>query len=72
MTYDELLPQAKARARVYLERGKVADAIASLLSDLRQGDEEARRAGKAMEALGLLYALNNDLAGARRFIEGFR
>jgi hypothetical protein len=68
----EHLEQCKARARLYLERGALADAVTVMLSELNQ-HPETRHAGESMiTAVGLLYVKNNDSAGVRRFIEGFR
>jgi len=70
-TREEHLEWCKARAREYLNRGKVADAIASMMSDLGKHPEFSGIEAK-MAPLGLFYAMNNDYDGAKRFIEGFR
>ena len=71
MTREEHLQWCKERARAYLDRGDVVEAITSMLSDLGK-HEETRDSIVAMAPLGLLYAKNQDFDGARRFIEGFR
>ena len=71
MTRDEHLAWAKGRAMEYLDRGKVADAIASMMSDLGK-HEDFNSIEAKMAPLGLFYAMNNDYDGAKRFIEGFR
>lgn len=71
MTRDEHLAWCKQRAREYLDQGDVKNAIASMMSDLSKHPETAS-VNKSMGMLGILYAAQNDLDGARRFIEGFR
>ena len=68
---DEHLEWCKERAREYLNQGKPTDAIASIMSDLIKHPEFVGLA-EAMTPLGIFYAMNNDLEGARRFVEGFR
>lgn len=70
MTRDEHVEWCKKRAREYLDRGDVKNAIASMLSDMRKHPDCG--VNSALEMLGLMEAINNDMAGARRFIEGFR
>ena len=71
MTRDEHLEWCKERARKYLARQEVANAIASMCMDLRR-HPEFEGVLRAMEPLGLFYAMQNDLDGAKRFVEGFR
>jgi hypothetical protein len=71
MTNDEHLAWCKKRALEYLDRGDVTNAIASMLSDLSK-HEETKAIGKSLGPMGLVHAMNRDIAGARRFIEGFR
>lgn len=70
-TRDEHLEWCKEQARYYLNQGNPADAIASMLSDLKKHPDFVGIADK-IGPLGLIYAANNDLEGARRFVEGFR
>jgi len=70
-TRDEHLQWCKQRAREYLQRQEVANAIASMCSDLRK-HPDFEGILKTMEPIGLLYAMQNDLDGATRFVEGFR
>lgn len=70
-TRDEHLEWCKERARKYLDRGEIANAIASMLSDLKQHPDFVGIADK-IGPLGLLNAIQNDLDGARRFVDGFR
>ena len=71
MTRDEHLEWCKQRAREYLAQGNVKDAIASMLSDLNKHPETTLNGGVLM-TLGLHAAATDDIAAARRFIEGFR
>jgi hypothetical protein len=71
MTRDEHLQWAKDRALEYLKIGDLDNAMASMLMDLSKHPETEATA-KAMAPVGLLYAVNRDNEGMRRFIEGFR
>jgi len=64
---DEHLEWAKRQAREH----EVANAIASICSDLRKHPDFAGIVEKLMP-LGLLCVRDNDLEEARRFVEGFR
>jgi hypothetical protein len=68
---DVYLAKCKARALEYLKRQEVANAIASMATDIMQHPDLEGIAAKMMP-LGLFYAMNNDYDGARRWIEGFR
>lgn len=70
-TRDEHLEWCKEQARVYLDQGKVADAIASMCSDLGKHPDFVGIAEK-MGPLAIYYALRNDIEDAKRFVEGFR
>ena len=71
MTYDEHLEWCKSRARVFLDRYEPAEAVACMIIDMDQHDE-CRKVMLNIAAVGILYAVNGDLDGARRFVEGFR
>lgn len=71
LTRELHLELCKRRARAYLDRGELGNAVASMLSDL-QAHEETKHAADAMGMLGLLYASQADREGVRRFIDGFR
>jgi hypothetical protein len=68
---EEHLKWCKERALEYLDCGDVANAIASMSSDLRKHEDFIAIADK-MTPLALFYAANMDIEGARRWIEGFR
>lgn len=70
-TREEHLEWCKQRAREYLDRHDVTNAVASMLSDLSKHDG-TKDAAKSLGGLALLYVKEHDVAGARRFIEGFR
>jgi hypothetical protein len=59
----------KRRALEYLDSGDIANAVASMGSDMGKHPETGVN-GHLMQ-LGMLYILNLDAAGARRWIEGF-
>lgn len=70
-TREEHLQWAKQHALEYLDRGDITNAIASMGSDLMKHDE-LKQISMSMCSIGLFYIMNNDLDGARRWIEGFR
>lgn len=70
MTRNEHMALCKRRALEYLDQGDIMNAVTSMLTDLAKHEETAG-VGTAMAQLGMLYIMNSDRAGARRFIEGF-
>ena len=70
-TREEHIAECKKRALAYLDTGDVINAVTSMLSDLSKHDE-TKHTGTSLAGLGMLYAMNHDHDGARRFIEGFR
>jgi Tfp pilus assembly protein PilF len=71
MTRQEHLDWCKKRALEYLDQGDVANAVTSMMSDMSK-HEETRHAGESMTMLGMMYILQHDREGARRWIKGFR
>jgi hypothetical protein len=71
MTRDEHLEWCKKRAREYLDRGDIQNAIGSMGSDLMK-HEELKDISASMMLIGLFYLSTHDMDGARRWIEGFR
>lgn len=71
MTRDEHLAECKQRALEYLDRGELANAVASMISDLSMHPETDFFVPQ-LTVLGGLYATNNDADGMRRWIEGFK
>jgi hypothetical protein len=69
MTKEEHVHWCKQRAIEYLNRGDVANAITSMLSDMRKHPETKMNSALEMFALGV--AIRDDATDARRFIEGF-
>jgi hypothetical protein len=69
-TRDEHLAWCKERAREYLDNGDVLQGVTSMLADLNK-HPDTRGVSAKMSVLGLFYIMNHDLAGARRFVEGF-
>lgn len=70
MTRDEHLAWCKKRALEYLDRGDVNNAIASMGSDLMK-HEDFKQISASMMPVGMMYIINNDLHGARQWIQGF-
>jgi len=70
-TREEHIEFCKMRAREYLDRGQIKEGVTSMMSDLNK-HEDTRSAGKSMAMLGMLCMMQNDMAGARRFVDGFR
>jgi hypothetical protein len=72
-TRDEHLEWCKRRAREYLDRGELADAVTSMGSDLDKHPETRGGPGHdALLYLAMLYLENHDEQGVRRWVEGFR
>lgn len=70
MTRVEHLEWCKKRAHEYLERGDVANAIASMMSDLKKHPETSH-ANSFLDMVGMQAAINGSVHDARRFIDGF-
>jgi hypothetical protein len=71
VTRDEHLEWCKQRAREYLQRGELANAVASMLSDLGT-HPEMKPCPPELGMVGILFAASNDRTAVSRFIEGFR
>jgi len=69
-TRDEHLKWCKQRAREYLNAGDLANAVASMASDMRKHPECGVNDGLLL--LGMLYVTQLDEDGVRRWVEGFR
>jgi hypothetical protein len=69
-TREEHLAWAKQRALEYLWRGELADAVASMGSDM--GKHPELRMNDGLMAVAMLYVINYDVDGVKRWIEGFR
>lgn len=67
----EHLAWCKKRALEYLDHGDVKGALTSMNSDLSK-HEDLKQSALALAPLGLSIAMNNDVAAARAFIEGFQ
>ena len=70
MNRQEHLDWCKKRAHEYLAQGDIANAVTSMLSDLNKHPETALKTG-TLAMLGMLTIQHNDMAEARRFIDGF-
>ena len=71
MTREQHMEWCKGRALEYLDKGDVANAIASMLSDLAKHPETRLSSNSPLPMLGMMTAARGDSRGARRFIEGF-
>ena len=72
-TRDEHLEWCKQRAREYVDAGDLANAVASMSSDLNKHPETAFKAGNAvLLRLGMMYYAEGDPVAIRRWIDGFR
>ena len=71
MTRKEHLEWCKERANEFLDRGDVVNGITSMLCDLNKHEETQLDGASALSGLALMYAMNNDLIGAKHFVEGF-
>jgi len=70
MNRDEHIQWCKDRALEYLNKGDLANAVTSMGSDMDKHPET--RANASLIAVGLMYAMEGDADGVRRFIEGYR
>lgn len=71
MTRAEHLAWCKQRAHEYLDRGKVGDALGSMMSDLQKHPELEDHAGINLGAMLLLGGHLSEAGEVRRFIDGF-
>jgi hypothetical protein len=73
-TREEHLEWCKQRAREYLDRGDLANAVASMGSDMDK-HPETRMAGEKMGTLiyvAMFRITEGDVQGVRDWVEGFR
>ena len=70
MNRDEHLAWCKGRALEYLDQHDVKNAIASMMSDMKEHPETP--VPDAIATLGIMIATKEDEVGARRWIVGFR
>jgi hypothetical protein len=66
----EHLAWCKQRALEYVDAGDLASAVASMTSDLGKHEQTATGNHHLM-MLGMLYVAQHNVAGVRRWIEGF-
>jgi len=60
----------KDRAFAYLNDGNLKSAVASMISDLSKRNDTNPHL--ALIGLGMMYVINEDEQGVRRWIEGFQ
>lgn len=71
MTRAEHLAWSKARALEYVNAGDLAQAVASMLSDLGNHPEFDRETTTFLSMVGAMDAARGDAAAVRRWVEGF-
>ena len=73
MTRAEHLAWAKQRALEYVDRGELAQAVTSMLSDLSKRPEfnMDSPAMKGIAQIGILFEIQKGPEAVRRWIEGF-
>lgn len=71
MTRDEHMTWCKKRANEYLAKGDVANAVASMMSDLTKHPETEGLVNGPLGMLGLMAAASGDQREADRYINGF-
>ena len=73
-TREEHLEWCKQRAREYLDRGELADAVASMGSDMDKHPETrmAGEMGTLMMYVAMLRIMDGDARGVREWVEDFR
>jgi hypothetical protein len=71
-TREEHLEWCKERAREYLDRGELGDAVASMGSDLSKHSETNTAANGYLMMAVMLNVVDGDAAAVRRWVEGFR
>lgn len=70
--YAEQMAWCKKRALEYVDRGDLINALASFASDITKDESTNTEANVTLAGtMGLLYVMNDDTVGFRRFIEGF-
>jgi hypothetical protein len=73
MTRTEHLDWCKQRALDCVDRGDLANALASMASDMRKHEETDNKTTFMLLAMeGTRCVMANDAGGMRRLIEGFR
>lgn len=71
MTRAKHLAWCKRRAHEYLDRGDIANAVTSMMSDLRKHPETEVSSSGSLGMLAMATIMSGSLADARRFIDGF-
>ena len=70
MTREEHLAWCKERALEYWKRGDLQNAVASMGSDLNK--HPGTKDVSSLVMAGMLYVMEHDREGVKRWIEGFR
>ena len=67
---EEHLAWCKERALEYWRAGDLTNAVASMSSDMTAHEETKMH--PTIAALGMMYVVDSDYDGVKRWIEGFR
>lgn len=71
-TRAEHVAWCKKRALEYVDRNDLSNAVTSMLSDLGKHSETAvSPSNSVLASLGMMYVMDRDTAGVRRWVEGF-
>jgi hypothetical protein len=71
LTRDDHLAGCKGRALEYVDAGDLAQAVASMASDLKAHPDTDNPALDGLAMIGMMYATDGDTAALRRWIERF-
>jgi len=72
VTWDEHLAKCKVDAHKLVDRGMLADAVASMASDiLKHPDGPKGAVVDTLVVVALLYIVNHDVREIRRWIDGW-
>ena len=69
MTREEYIVRSKQYALALLSRGRIREAVASMMTDMRRNPTYG--VPPEIHAMGIFAAAAGDAAGARAYIEGF-
>ena len=69
-TRAEHVQWCKDRAMEYLDHGDLAGAVTSMTSDMSKRDD--CNMSQVLLPLGMMYVINHDFDGVKRWVEGFR
>jgi len=71
VTRESHLKWCKDRALEYVNQGDLANAIASMTSDMGKNPGTSMGLNGGLALVAMMYVQNNDVEGVRRWVEGF-